>query len=214
MSETCIYCNLPLVGSGCPYGPKNVHVTLSPGKCIYCKLPLTGAGCPYNPYGNQHVRGIDYNALIKETAFNSFSTGYMINKLSTPITEMPAYKLGLINAQGRVLKKPETYQEKVAYNPQIAYIIRLKKILNEELDILNNSVYLEQSTAIPFDTQSISDNYDLELEVKDKLKHIVENLLVTISDANLRGISEKYIEQTLTNCFLEANLFSRDQINN
>ena len=130
--SNCIYCNLDLTGGGCPYAPKGIHVNIRPGKCIYCGLSLTGGGCPYNPHGGMHVMGIDYNSMIKEIAMNSLSTGYLINKISTPITEMTAYKLGLINAKGKLLKKPTTLEERVAYNPQIAYIIKLKKMFSED----------------------------------------------------------------------------------
>lgn len=54
----------------------------------------------------------------------------MIRLLRKPFEEWTAYKLGLINGQGEVLKRPKTEEEKNAYTPFHASVRQIKKRLN------------------------------------------------------------------------------------
>jgi len=81
----CIYCNSPNYGIGCPYGPKGKHVHINNGgKCIWCGSSNIGLGCPINPFSKHHVRGLDFNAMIRETTENGITMGYLLNRLQTP----------------------------------------------------------------------------------------------------------------------------------
>ena len=50
--------------------------------------------------------------------------------LTTPWTKMGAYKMGLIDADGKVLRKPETSEEKSKYNIFHKLVFNLKRMLN------------------------------------------------------------------------------------
>ena len=64
----CMFCDSTLYGTGCMYSPHKKHVHLDqPRKCIYCGSSLLGPGCQYNPFSKIHVRGIEYNTIVKES---------------------------------------------------------------------------------------------------------------------------------------------------
>jgi hypothetical protein len=52
-----------------------------------------------------------------------------IKRLSTPFEETKAFELGLINDEGKVIKKPRTSEEKNALTPFTKLIFNLKKLL-------------------------------------------------------------------------------------
>jgi hypothetical protein len=54
-----------------------------------------------------------------------------IKRLSTPFEETEAYKLGIINDEGKVIKSPRTSEEKNALTPFDKLIFNLKKLLKK-----------------------------------------------------------------------------------
>jgi hypothetical protein len=50
--------------------------------------------------------------------------------LTTPWTKMGAYKMGLIDANGNILRKPETSEEKSKYNIFHKLVFNIKRMLN------------------------------------------------------------------------------------
>jgi hypothetical protein len=65
-----------------------------------------------------------------------------IKKLVTPIVRTPAYKLGLVNNAGKVLKKPETPKEKESLTTLDKIIFKMKRLLGSKLINLNSFLYL------------------------------------------------------------------------
>lgn len=59
-----------------------------------------------------------------------FQVYQFITRLSTPFNETNAFKLGLIDEKGKLLKKPITKDEKSAYNPYNRMIFNLKRLIN------------------------------------------------------------------------------------
>lgn len=52
-----------------------------------------------------------------------------IKAISTPFDETPAFKLGIINEKGKLLKKPRTKEEKDAYDHFDRFTFNIKRIL-------------------------------------------------------------------------------------
>lgn len=55
----------------------------------------------------------------------------IIKSLATPFDKMSAYKLGIIDANGKLLKSPSTREEKDAYTPFDRMIVNLKRIMSK-----------------------------------------------------------------------------------
>jgi len=60
-----------------------------------------------------------------------FQIYQFIKRLSTPFSETNAYKLGIIDKKGKLLKSPKSKEEKSAYNPYNRMIFNLKRIMNK-----------------------------------------------------------------------------------
>lgn len=60
-----------------------------------------------------------------EALDSAFFTALTI-RLTTPIRQLPSYRLGLINAQGKILRQPQTKEERraLSYIDQIALFMR------------------------------------------------------------------------------------------
>lgn len=60
-----------------------------------------------------------------------FYTLRFLRLLTTPWEKTTAYKLGLVDEKGKVLKKPQTSEEKGAYNVFHKLVFNLKRLLNK-----------------------------------------------------------------------------------
>lgn len=64
----CAYCGSKNYGRGCRYAPKLTHVHLGDNtKCIYCGSKNYGKGCRWNPFGKEHVHGVNFNSMLRES---------------------------------------------------------------------------------------------------------------------------------------------------
>jgi len=111
-------------------------------------------------------------------------TYLLIKKLTTPVVQSSAYKQGLVNNAGRVIKEPETDKEKEALTIFDKLIFKLKRLLGTKLTTLNNFLYvttlgndfynkiiirgtIEQRTEverIKRDIKKLQEKYNCELE--------------------------------------------------
>tara|TARA_Y100000310_G_C20704329_1_gene833660 strand:- start:26973 stop:27398 length:426 start_codon:yes stop_codon:yes gene_type:complete len=66
----------------------------------------------------------------------------LIKKLVTPIIKTKAYSLGLVNNAGRVVKSPDTENERQALTVLDRLIFKLKRLLGSKLINLNSFLYL------------------------------------------------------------------------
>jgi len=65
---------------------------------------------------------------------DTYITYRIINTLVTPWKKQAAYKLGIIDEKGKVLKKSKdlkTSEEKEAYTVLIRFVFNLKRLLNQ-----------------------------------------------------------------------------------
>lgn len=195
----CMFCGSTAFGRGCPFSPHKYHVHPNNGKrCIYCNSMARGAGCPFNPFGRMHVHGIDFNQMVTNSVKNTIVGKYLIEKLSTPITETSAYKLGLINKQGKKIKKPETIEEINALTILDEYIINIQQMLGDKIKLIGNSIYLNHQDK-EINLESFKQQYEKEYNLQKKLENIFNNLSETINESLKSGLSPLTIEKTMLN---------------
>lgn len=203
----CMYCGSKAVGWGCAYGPKGTHVhPHNAGNCIYCGSQSIGMGCPYNPAGKNHVHGVDYNLMLKEGLLNGMTAGLLMKRLSQPYNEWPAFKSGIINENGQIIKKPSSIEEKSSFTAADAYIIKLRKLLSSnEIELLNNSIYLSEQKNNINDAKTIEEMYSKQYDTKNEIKKIIEQLLTVISSAHQSGLNMSDIEKVIIETISTSN---------
>ena len=74
---------------------------------------------------------------------DSIITFLLLKKLITPFTSTIAYKLGLIDLNGKIIKVPETDKEKDALTILDRVIFKLKRLLGSKVLVLNRFMYLK-----------------------------------------------------------------------
>lgn len=195
----CVYCNSEAYGLGCPYSPHKKHVHQDDNKrCVYCGSLSFGPGCPYNPFGKNHIHGVDYQQSLKEAAFNHFSVFSLIARLNEPITEMPAYKLGLIDENCRIVRLPSKDIERTALSSCDYYILKLRRALGpQRLDLLNSQVVLESLTNEKAQEEFDHGKYELEMKYQQSIKQIIENYKNLLREAKEHGMTLDLIETLL-----------------
>lgn len=202
--DTCVYCGSPSYGRGCPYSPNKIHVHIGdPKKCIYCGSVSRGIGCPYNPHDKTHIHGLDYNQMVKDCVEVGTITGYLIDRITKPIEETQAYKLGIINEQGKKIKEPETLEEKSAYTAADIYINNIKSMLGNKIDIINGALYLEKEAQTLKENQDSVKLYEHEIQTKEIISNTIKDLKTAVADAKEKGLSTSLIEKIILDCFLD-----------
>lgn len=109
--------------------------------------------------------------------------------LITPFDKTDAYKLGIIDAKGKVLKSPETSEEKDAYTYLSRLVFNVKRMLNK---LPGGESKLKNILAAAF---LVKENLKLDLEDE----YILESKLNKIIESNII-LAEEYIQYNL---FLE-----------
>jgi hypothetical protein len=202
----CLYCGSTSYGRGCPYAPHKLHVHIDdPQRCIYCSSQSLGMGCPYNPFSKLHVRGIEFNSMLKENIHDAMTAGIFLVRLTQPIKEMECYKMGLIDEQGRVMKMPETDAEAASLTPLDKHILKIRRLIGEDvIDLFTSSALLESLAQSDSDGFN-ADKYSREVELKSKASHIVDDIYDLYSESILNGFSTSHIEKFLIDSILEKH---------
>lgn len=121
----------------------------------------------------------------------------VMKRLITPIKRTKAFKLGLVDRSGKVLKKPETKEEKKAFTPLDTLIFKIKRMLGSKLAQLNTFMYLQSSE------EDFSDNIvvmgglekrGMVKRVQDDLKKLLEKYSIT-SDEFFNGVLNEEIRK-------------------
>jgi hypothetical protein len=124
-------------------------------------------------------------------AAESFVIGYMMNVLSTPIHETQAFKLGIVDASGSVIKRPETLEEQMAYTSIDSYLFKLKNMLGSKKDLLNSEVYLE----------AVNKNAELPIELYEK--EVIFRNYLTLIMKHFKEALDKAAEQGLPSVLIQ-----------
>ena len=67
----------------------------------------------------------------------------IVKKLVKPIVQMDAYKLGLINSNGMIIRVPENDKEKASLTLLDRFCLKLKRLLGTRLVSLNDFLYVQ-----------------------------------------------------------------------
>ena len=84
---------------------------------------------------------------VKHEQIDDVLSFILIRKLVTPVTKTKAYKLGLVDGLGRVIKEPETAAEKKALTTHDRLIFKLRRMLGSKISQLNNFLYIQTITS-------------------------------------------------------------------
>lgn len=72
----------------------------------------------------------------------------IIKKLIAPITQSNAYKLGLVNSNGMVVRVPENDKEKASLTILDRFCFKLKRLLGTRLVSLNDFLYVQTTPSV------------------------------------------------------------------
>ena len=199
----CMYCDSSNYGRGCNYGPNKLHVHVDDSKrCVWCGSTNIGGGCQFNPFSKTHQRGITYNPVMVEALENGLTQGIIMNKLSKPISDTMAYKRGLIDEMGNTIREPDNLEESKILSGADKYLIKVRNLLREKLDILNLTLYYEDNNSESID--DIERLYPIELECKDEIKEAVTNLIAISNKYGNKGITSVQFERMIAEAMLNG----------
>lgn len=192
--STCVFCGSTSYGKNCPWSsftPK-IHLhTGDPTKCSFCGSSVKfGLGCSHSPTG-KHMAGSNFfNPMVAE----AFVTGLIMHNLSQRIEDTQAFKLGLINELGNVIKRPSTLEEQTAFSTIDKYLLKLKKLLGTNVGLLNNEMYLEsaiKSSQVPIEL------YEKEVKLKSDMKMLMQRFFDTLNEARDNNLPLCVIEKII-----------------
>lgn len=194
----CMFCNSTSYGTGCPYSPHKKHVHISSGqKCIYCGSSSIGTGCPYNPFSKLHVRGVEYSMMMKESVHQSLSTGLFLCRLTEPIEEMAAYKLKIIDDQGRKMRDCITEEDKAAFTPIDMHILKIRRLIGEHvLDLFKSNVLLEMASQTNNEKFDIK-KYTEEVKLISQIDQMTNGMSEIFDEGIQKGFSRSHIENLI-----------------
>jgi hypothetical protein len=104
----------------------------------------------------------------------------VIKKLVTPIEKTEAYSLGLVDESGKIIKTPETDNEKATLTTLDKFIFKLKRLLGAKISQLNNFLYLHTINSTLHRNLFVRGNVEQRAEIKrvqrglDKLSEDLE----------------------------------------
>lgn len=67
----------------------------------------------------------------------------LMKMFSSPYSEWPAFRAGLIDKNGRILRVPKTQKEKIVLSPLIVFLLDLKKNLQPAYRMANYNSYIQ-----------------------------------------------------------------------
>tara|TARA_R110000824_G_scaffold137333_1_gene301413 strand:+ start:1704 stop:2339 length:636 start_codon:yes stop_codon:yes gene_type:complete len=106
----------------------------------------------------------------------SFTLYKFIKDITASFTSFPAYRLGIIDANGIMIKKPTTGQEQQAYSPYYQMIINVKKIFGKVPDPKTRAELQSVVTALKlFGEETEKNGGDGDALIKGVEKYLKEN---------------------------------------
>lgn len=96
----------------------------------------------------------------------------VMKRLITPIKKSDAFKLGIVDRSGKVIKKPVTEEEQEAFTPFDVLIFKLKKMLGSKLAQLNSFMYVQASQ------EELSDSIKVMggVEKRGMVKRVIDDM--------------------------------------
>lgn len=115
----------------------------------------------------------------KKSEIDTVMSFILIKKIVTPINQTKAYKLGLVNGAGKVLREPKNDEEQESLTLLDRIVFKIKRLLNTKLLNLNNFLYLS----------TINNDFYSKLVIRGTIKQRAEILRIT---KDVKDIQEKY----------------------
>ena len=103
----------------------------------------------------------------------------VIKKLVTPVTKTEAYKKGLVDSTGKIIKQPETEEEESALTLFDKFLFKVKRLLGPKISQLNNFLYV----------QTLNNDFYNSLIVRGNVEKRAEIKRIT---RDIQRVSEKY----------------------
>lgn len=141
--------------------------------------------------------------LSNRKDIDSIMAFIIIKKLITPIVRSPAYKLGLVDQGGKVLREPVDENEKHALTILDKIVFKLKRLLGTKLTNLQSFLYLQTMT---------TDNIYNKLIIKGSVNNRAEIIRIVKDVRKLAESSGKDFEDILKQ-MLRENIENSEIIN-
>lgn len=110
---------------------------------------------------------------------DSIITFIFLKKLLTPIIQTNAYKLGLIDKSGKIIKAANSSEEKNSLTLLDKIIFKLRRLLGSKLLLLNKFIYLK----------NLSTDFYQKLAVKGSIEQRAELIRI---NKDITNMQEKY----------------------
>jgi len=110
---------------------------------------------------------------------DSILTYILIKKLMTPITNTQAYRHGLVDTAGHVIRLPETDEEIAALTIFDKFIFKLKRLLGAKIGVLHKFLYI----------QTMNNDFYNKLIVRGSVQSRAEILRI---QSDMEKLQEKY----------------------
>lgn len=109
---------------------------------------------------------------IQKDRIDNILSFLVIKKLVTPITKTDAYKMGLVDSTGRLVKSPETEEEKSALTLFDKFMFKVKRLLGPKVSQLNNFLYVQTLNNDFYNSLIVRGNVEKRAEIKRITKDI------------------------------------------
>jgi len=130
----------------------------------------------------------------------------VIKKLVTPVKKTDAYKLGLVDSVGKIIKKPVTDEEEMALTLFDKFMFKLKRLLGSKISQLNNFLFVHTLSNDFYNQIIVKGGVENRSEIKrirrdiDKLS---EKYDIDIDDMMMILSHEEIKENTLTSGYIK-----------
>lgn len=194
----CMYCGSTSYGSGCIFSAQKIHVhTDDPTRCIYCGMMAYGSGCIFNPYTKMHIHGADMGQTVRETMRKTVELSYLTDRLLQDVKQTEAFKVGLIDEKGNLLRTPLDIHEQRLISPLSRLLYKLKNYIPVDAETLTESLKLFANT-----TESIEE-YKHKLQLEHDARHLILQLKELIHN-NTNKLSLENIEEAIESAILNT----------
>jgi hypothetical protein len=102
----------------------------------------------------------------KKKDIDSLLAFLLVKKITTPINNMNAYKLKLIDAQGKILKTPQTEQELEAFTLLDRVVLKIKNLLGSRVVALNSFIYTQTQNNDLYNNLMVLGSVNQRAEIK------------------------------------------------
>lgn len=135
--------------------------------------------------------------MDNKTKFNidSIVTFMLLKRLLASIEQSKAYQLGLVSQTGKIIRKPETEDEKAALSPLDRLVFKLKRMLGPKMGIFNNFLWVSTMSTDLYDKLAIKGTVEQRAEVIRIQKDLAK--LLEKYDCSFNDISSLLINEAI-----------------